>query len=364
VTRISERFLAELRNNFILRKIETGIRLLDSQLELIEKLDPKQHNAGEFLGELAIWADAGYDKPSSAKATPGRFMEGARRESCAKRPSASGKLKPAQESGAAFLDEITTWADVGPAKPTLIKALLGRFKDTVQLELPLREYLGLCIAQAFVAMGECRYEDAIRNCNLLLGSESLLNDNHQLSSIFQYWLARCSWYRGRNEDALNYVRAASRLALTSGYAQLSATIRVLEGWIVFHQGGFAEAKIILAESQSVLEETEDYVGLGNIHSAVGLINLWQGNHCQAAEEFAASIQRYRKRDVNHKGVARSLMLSVIPKRQLASRAAGLEEASAGIAATPKSSNGHAQALWRQLYTETHQDRRGFALSPI
>jgi tetratricopeptide (TPR) repeat protein len=259
---ISSRFLTRLRSDLAQRRIENGIRLLRSQRAVLRTLRPVQQNAALFLSDLAQWVDVGYDRPA------------------------------------------------------LVKTVVARFSDADRLRLSVREYLGLSMAEGFVAMSEGRYEDAIKTFNLVLGFDHETRDK-ELIRVSQYWTARCRRNQARYEDALEHLREAIRDALASRYVQMAAVMKVLEGGLVFQKGQVAGAKAILAEASAVLANTDDYVSLGNLHSAYGRIGIREGNYNQALESFARSIQEYRKRDIKHRNIARSLLGIATAKRLLA-----------------------------------------------
>jgi tetratricopeptide (TPR) repeat protein len=93
-------------------------------------------------------------------------------------------------------------------------------------------------------------------------------------------------------------------------------MRINESWLMFQKGRLAEAGRILDQVRTVLDETDDYVSLGNIQSAYGRIARRHGRNDRALEHFAAAIALYRRRDPHHRNLARSLTNVAWAKRLL------------------------------------------------
>jgi len=94
-------------------------------------------------------------------------------------------------------------------------------------------------------------------------------------------------------------------------------MRVLESWLAFQKGRPQEAMKILQQAEAVLSSTDDYITLGNIHSSYGRIERREGRHHQAIEHFTRAISTYKKRDPEHRNVARSLANLAFVKRLIA-----------------------------------------------
>src|SRR5947209_7066506 len=87
-----------LREDLSLRRMESGLRVLDEHRRFLECIGPERPGSTILLGYLAQWVDAGFDSPA------------------------------------------------------LVKDLLARFTKDRRIQLPLIEYLHLRIAEALVAM--------------------------------------------------------------------------------------------------------------------------------------------------------------------------------------------------------------------
>ncbi len=98
---------------------------------------------------------------------------------------------------------------------------------------------------------------------------------------------------------------------------MAAVMRVLESWLFFQKGDAKQALEILQAAEAILSKTDDYLTLGNIHSSYGRIARRQGRYQHAIESFTTAIALYRKRDPQHRNVARSLNNMAYVKRLIA-----------------------------------------------
>ncbi|MBI2819460.1 MAG: tetratricopeptide repeat protein [Acidobacteria bacterium] len=259
---IPNRFLAQLKSDLIFRRIESGIRSLKANRHLFRCCRPGQKNAAVFLGYLAAWVDVGF------------------------------------------------------AGPRVVQQLSVHFDKVARRNLTLINYLPLRMAEGFVAMSKGRHEQAIQYFETVLAFETETDDK-ELMIITNFWIARCKRIQGRYGDALRYAERAKRAALQMGYLNMHAVIQVFEAWCIFQEGRPAEARKILAEAEVVLQKTDDYVTLGNINSVYGRIAREEGNYDQALHRFASAIEEYKKRDAQHRNVARTLINVALVKRLLA-----------------------------------------------
>lgn len=261
-SRISERFLKQLREDIAWRRIGGGLELLQAQRALVDSCSPGQKGAAVLLGYLAQWVDIGF------------------------------------------------------ARPALIKQLLARFPGSERETLSLVEFVHLQMAEGLAAMLEEEFGRAIRHFEIVLALEGEIRDK-QVISIANFWAGRCLRRQGRYEDALGYVAKAREMALRLNYPKMAAVMQVLEGWIAFQEGQPENATKILGEAEELLAETDDYVTRGNISSAYGRIARRQGNYDQALSRFGKAIEEYGKRDPYHRSLARSFVNIAFVKRLLA-----------------------------------------------
>jgi tetratricopeptide (TPR) repeat protein len=268
VPKIPHSFLKQLRENIAYRRIDSGIQLLDRHREFIESCSPKGKDACIFIGHLAQWVDIGF------------------------------------------------------AKPELIKELLGKFPANRRLGLSVRNFVHLQMAEGFVAMCDQKEETAVRHFQIVLAIQSEIQyaaqgEIQDLITIANFWIARCYRRLGRNHDALSYVVKAREVATLSNHSKTVAVIQILEGWILFQEGRTGEAARILSEAEELLVDTDDYVALGNLNSTYSRIARRYGDFGEALRRSGIAIQEFKKRDKEHRNVARALVNHAYVKRLLA-----------------------------------------------
>jgi tetratricopeptide (TPR) repeat protein len=259
---ISDEFLAQLKEDLVCRRVGRGLARLEDHRPLLTSFDPEKKNAALFAGYLAQWVDVGFQRPA------------------------------------------------------LVKEIVARFSRAVRARLPLHDYLYLRMAEGMAAMSEESKEEAIRHFDFVLSLEQETDDK-ELLSIANFWKGRCLRMKGEYDQALAYAVKGRDLALELGHQPMAAVMRVLESWLFFQKGDAKQAIEILQAAEAILSKTDDYLTLGNIHSAYGRIARRQGRYQHAIENFTAAIARYRKRDPRHRNVARSLNNMAYVKRLIA-----------------------------------------------
>jgi len=259
---ISDDFLAQLKEDLVRRRVGRGMARVEEHRHLLTAFDPEQPNAALFAGYLAQWVDIGFQRPG------------------------------------------------------LVKEIVARFSKPVRSRLPLRDYLHLRMAQGMVAMAAEEKDEAIQHLELVLGLESEIDDK-ELLSIANFWKGRCLRMKGEYDQALAFAVKGRELALELGHPPMAAVMRVLESWLLFQKGDAKQAVDILQEAEEVLNKTDDYLTLGNIHSSYGRIARRQGRYQHAIDSFTAALAQYRKRDPRHRNVARSLNNMAYVKRLIA-----------------------------------------------
>jgi len=259
---IPDQLLAELKDCVAQRRISDGFALLDSHAVLFDSFDAFSRNAPAFLGYLAQWVDIGYREPA------------------------------------------------------LVKRLLRCYGLGARSNLSLANYVHVRMAEAMVAMSEEESCEAAGHLDVVLTLAADVDD-WELLAIAHYWKARCQRKKGEYDGALAHIIQGRDLALRVGHARMAAVMRVLESWTLFQEGRPKEALHTLAEAQTVLSETDDYVTLGNIESTYGRILRREGRYGQAIEHFTRSIDLFRKRDPEHRNLARTFANMAHVQRLLA-----------------------------------------------
>jgi len=244
--------LRQLREDIAYRRLDSGMRCLESHRSLIESLDAKQKDAGVLLGYLAQWVDIGFEGPH------------------------------------------------------LIQRLLERFPKECRAGLCLRDYLHVRLAEGLVAMTQEEFERAIAHFAFVESVEEEVRDREMLA-ISNFWIARCLRSQGRYDDAISYTERARGLAQDLGYDKMAAVMQVLESWLAFQKGKLAEARSILEDAETELDQTDDYVNRGNVQSAYGRIARREARYERALDYFERAMEEYARRNLRHPNMARSLV---------------------------------------------------------
>jgi tetratricopeptide (TPR) repeat protein len=259
---ISDEFLAHLKEDLVHRRVGRGMARLDEHRHVFTELDPTQKNAGRFVGQLAQWVDIGFQRPG------------------------------------------------------LIQGLVARFSKSARSRLPLLDYMYLRLAEGMLAMSEEATERAIHHLEFVLALDEECADR-ELISIANFWKGRCLRMKGEYDQALEYGAKGKDLAMQLGHETMAAVMCVLESWLFFQKGNPQQALRILQEAENLVRRTDDHLTLGNIYSSYGRIARRQGRYQRAVESFGAAIEEYRKRDPQHRNVARSLNNMASVKRLIA-----------------------------------------------
>lgn len=258
----SDEFLALLKDDLVCRRVERGMARLEDCRDLWSSINPQQKNVGVFTGYLALWVDIGFQRPS------------------------------------------------------LVKNVLSQLSRASRAELPLRDYIFVRMAEAMVAMVEQAPEEALPHLDIVLELAEDVEEK-ELLSIANFWKARCLRKKADYEEALTFTIRGRNIAWDLGHQPMAAVMQVLESWLSFQRGRLDDATRILREAETVLCKTDDYLTLGNIHSAHGRIARQQARYQHAIEHFDAAIAEYRKRDPEHRNVARTLANQAYVKRLIA-----------------------------------------------
>lgn len=301
---ISDEFLAQLKDDLVCRRVESGMARLNQHRVLYADLDPENTNAGRLVGYLAQWVDLGYERPR------------------------------------------------------LIKEILPRFAKSIRARLPLLDYLYLRMAEGMVAMVEESTEEAISHFDAVLGLADE-TDDQELLAIAAFWNGRCFRMKGEYDQALALAVQGREVALRLNHPPMAAVSRVLESWLCFQKGDAKQAVDILQEAECVLRKTDDYLTLGNIYSSYGRIARRQGRYQHAIDSFTTAIALYKKRDPRHRNVARSLnnmayvkrLIAVELRRKIDAEAARRRKA----AARGRTRNGQVRSPYRDRLEQLRQE---------
>ena len=214
-------------------------------------------------------------------------------------------LDPAQRNAAALVGAVAQWVDIGYGEPELVEQLLARFPQELKRRLPVGDYLHLRMAEGLLALLRDHPDEALRHFDLVLSLQDEVEDK-EVVAIAHFWNGRCHRKKGEYDEALKRSAAGRELAQSLGYEKMAAVMRVLESWLHFQKGQRREAARILDQAEAVLRHTDDDITLGNIYSAHGRMVRRQGSYNDALKFFSRAIDHFRKRNPQHRNLARSL----------------------------------------------------------
>jgi tetratricopeptide (TPR) repeat protein len=301
---ISDEFLAQLKQDLVCRRVGRGMALLEEHRHLLTSFGPGKKNAGRFAGYLAQWVDLGFERLG------------------------------------------------------LVKDIVAKFSKTARAGLPLEDYLYLRMAEGMVAMSEETTDEAIRHFDFVLSLDQETSDQ-ELIAIANFWKGRSLRMKGEYDQARVFAIKGRDLALQLGHHPMAAVTQVLESWLCFQKGDAKQAIDILQTAEKIFSETDDYVTLGNIHSSYGRIARRQGRYQHAIDSFTAAIAFYKKRDPQHRNVARTLNNMAYVKRLIALQLRRKADSEAArrrkAAARGRSSNGQSKTQYRNRFEQLRQE---------
>jgi tetratricopeptide (TPR) repeat protein len=259
---IPDSLLRELKHDLVTRHVSDGFAVLDAHQDLLAHLDPEQPNAAVLVGQVAQWVDIGYSEPE------------------------------------------------------LVEHLLARFPAELKRRLPVGDYLRLRMAVGLLALLHDHPDEALRHFDLVLSLQDEIEDK-EVVAIAHFWNGRCHRKKGEYDEALKRSAAGRELAQSLGYEKMAAVMRVLESWLLFQKGQRRDAARILDQAEAVLRSTDDDITLGNIYSAHGRMVRRQGHYPEALKFFSRAIEHFRKRNPQHRNLARSLVNTAYVERLIA-----------------------------------------------
>ena len=296
----SDEFLAQLKQDLVCRRIGRGMARLEGCHPLWSEFNPEANNAALFAGYLAQWVDVGFHRTD------------------------------------------------------LVRHILPLFSKTQRSRLPLNHYLYLRMADGMLAMSGESTEEAIQHFDVVLGLATE-GDDRELLAIANFWKGRCLRMKGEYDPALAFAVKGRELATELGHQNMAAVMRVLESWLLFQKGDAKQAIDILQESEAILSKTDDYLTLGNIQSSYGRIARRQGRYQHAIDSFTAAIAWFKKRDPQHRNVARTLNNMAYVKRLIALQLRRKIDADAArhrkAAVRGRSSNGQVKSHYRNRFEQ-------------
>jgi tetratricopeptide (TPR) repeat protein len=260
-----------------------------------------------------------------------------------------------RKNAAIFMGYLAQWVDIGFVPPVSVKEIVSSFSQAVREQISIREYVYLRMAQGMVAMFDEAVQQAIHHFDFVRSLAGEISEREVLA-VANFWKGRCLRMRGEYEQALAYTVEGKNIALELGHTPMAAVMQVLESWLHFQKEDLKAAELALREAHKILQESDDYLTLGNIHSAYGRIARRQGRYQHAIEHFEAAIGEYKKRDPQHRNVARSLANLAYVKRLIMRQVARKIDSDAALQRRNSDSQGSmSRAQYFLRLTELQQE---------
>jgi tetratricopeptide (TPR) repeat protein len=269
---------------------------------------------------------------------------------------------------APFLLCLAQWVDLGYESPQFVDDLLQQVPPESRAQMPLRDFLMVRMAEAFAAMAHEDTDRAIELLGFVLGAERELGSEH-LSVLAHFWKGRAHRKRGEYQRAFEDIVAARQLAQHLELKKLAAAIQIQEAWLAFQRAEPKEAWSLLDQAEEQLRTTDDDISLGNISSARGRIVRRTGAYVESLAHYERAVAIYRRRNADHRNLARTLVNAAYVKRLLALNVRKQLDTQAPqrSAAGPRTANGSASvkrrymALCHQALADLEEAGRIYAL---
>lgn len=273
-------------------------------------------------------------------------------------------LDPSQPYAAALVGAVAQWIDVGYRDRELLGQLLSRFSPDARTRLPVSDYLQLRAAEGLLALLHSHPDDALRHFDTVLSLQEVISDK-EVVAIVHFWNARCHRKKGEYDEALKQAGVGRELAQALGFPKMASVMRVLESWLLFQKGQFREAARILDRAEADLSSTDDDITLGNIYSAHGRMIRRQGQYNQALKYFSSAIEHFRKRNPQHRNLARSLANIAYVQRLIAAQIIQQMDSEAEHQRKSKTAKSPVAARARQqLRREQYEELRSSAFANL
>jgi tetratricopeptide (TPR) repeat protein len=226
------------------------------------------------------------------------------------------QLAPLGSLRAPFLLCLAQWVDLGYQSPHLLDDLLRQLTADDRAQMPLREFLMVRLAEAFAAMANENTDHAIELFGFVLSARPELADEH-LGILAHFWKGRAHRKKGEYERAFEDISAAGQMAQKLGLHKLAAAVQIQQAWLSFQRAEPKEAMALLDRAEEQLRSTDDDISLGNICSARGRIVRRTGEYSESLAHYERAVAHYRKRNPDHRNLARTLVNAAYVKRLLA-----------------------------------------------
>jgi tetratricopeptide (TPR) repeat protein len=263
---VPDEVLAQLREAVMARRVEDGLRWFEEHRTGLMEMDPEHRNAAPLIGYLS------------------------------------------------------QWVSVSDAIADAVGEMLTLFPQANRSQLPLDGYLHLRLAEGVLKLADGEPDAAAVHFDVIISLQDALIDQ-KLSVFAHFWKALCERKRSKLDSALTQAERARALTLAAECAPAAAIVQALEGCLNVQKGRFSRAVELLQEADLTLQQTDDFIWLGNIQSAYGSIALEEGRYESAVEHFAKAVRYYQACNLVHSQLAESLTSLAHSQRLIAVRIA-------------------------------------------
>ena len=219
--------------------------------------------------------------------------------------SKAGRFDPSDPDSAALICYVAQWVDAGWRDIDIIQNGLDLFPSGGRDSLSLKQYVHILMAEGALLVAQEEVDRAVAIFDRVIVLAGEVRD-WQLISLAHFWASRCLRKAGGYDSALSHLGEARRLAVDAQCEPMTLPMLAAEAWILFQKGKTREALHLLEEAANGLKECDDYITRGNVESSYGRMYRREGRYELAVRHFTAAIDEYRKRDPDHRNLARSL----------------------------------------------------------
>ena len=248
---VQDEVLAQLREDVMERRVERGVRWLEENRTMLRRINPEHRNTAPLLGCICQWVSVS---------------------------------DPAVEAARALLTSVP--------RPT-------------RGQLSFDGYMHVRLAEGILNLVDGNAETAAAHFDFIISVEGEPL-NQELPALAHFWRAQAECKRGNWDSALAHASRAREITLAIGYPNSAAMMQALEGSLHMHKGRLSRAVELLREADGVLQQTDDFMWLGNIQSAYGNVALEEGRYEMAVEHFRKAVGYYRACNPRHTNLPESL----------------------------------------------------------
>jgi len=226
-------------------------------------------------------------------------------------------LESKHRSSSDLLLTLAQWVDVGYRDVSFLRRMLDLLSPNARLQLSVGDYVRVRMAEAFYLLAVDDSDGTIRTLDVLLRLERELLDM-ELKTLAHLWKARAHRKNADYQEASDHIHAALELSSHLPDSQtIQAVLQIQQGWLIFQRGDVNEALKTFDRDESVLQETDHWIALGNIESARGRIIRRNGDYLQSMDHFLRAVTFYEIRHPHHPNLARAVTNLAFVKRLLA-----------------------------------------------